>query len=123
MIYGVATLAACMLLGTLMGTVFGDLIGAGTEIGGVGFAMLLLIFVTNSTKLSFTQKPAFVQGMTFWKSMFIPVVIAMTATQNVFHMLSSSVVAIVAGAAAVGFSYFMLFVLHKLDQKKKVTEK
>ena len=112
-----------MLLGTLMGTVFGDLIGAGTEIGGVGFAMLLLIFVTNSQKLSFTQKPAFVQGMTFWKSMFIPVVIAMTATQNVFHMLSSSVVAIVAGAAAVGFSYFMLFVLHKLDQKKKVTEK
>lgn len=123
MIYGVATLAACMLLGTLMGTVFGDLIGAGTEIGGVGFAMLLLIFVTNSQKLSFTQKPAFVQGMTFWKSMFIPVVIAMTATQNVFHMLSSSVVAIVAGAAAVGFSYFMLFALHKLDQKKKVTEK
>ena len=123
MIYGVAILAACMLLGTFLGTVFGDLIGAGTEIGGVGFSMLLLIFVTNSQKLSFTQKPAFVQGMTFWKSMFIPVVIAMTATQNVFHMLSSSMVAIIAGAAAVGFSYFMLFVLHKLDQKKKVTEK
>jgi len=52
MIYGVATLAACMLLGTLMGTVFGDLIGAGTEIGGVGFAMLLLIFVINFSKLS-----------------------------------------------------------------------
>ena len=26
MIYGVATLAACMLLGTLVGTVFGELI-------------------------------------------------------------------------------------------------
>ncbi len=118
MIYGVATLAACMLLGTLMGTVFGDLIGAGTEIGGVGFSMLLLIFVTNSKKLAFTQKPAFAQGMNFWKAMFIPVVIAMTATQNVFQMLSSSIVAIAAGAAAVGFSYLMLYVLHKLDQKK-----
>ena len=118
MIYGVATLAACMLLGTLMGTVFGDLIGAGTEIGGVGFSMLLLIFITNSKKLTFTQKPAFIQGMNFWKAMFIPVVIAMTATQNVFQMLSSSIVAIAAGAAAVGFSYLMLFVLHKLDQRK-----
>ena len=107
-----------MLLGSLIGTVFGDLIGAGTEIGGVGFAMLLLIYLTNSKKFTFTQKPAFVQGVNFWKAMFIPVVIAMTATQNVFNMLSSSIVAIAAGAAAVGFSYLMLFVLHKLDQKK-----
>ena len=118
MIYGVAVLSACMLLGSLIGTVFGDLIGAGTEVGGVGFAMLLLIFVTNSKKLTFTQKPAFVQGINFWKAMFIPVVIAMTAAQNVFNMLSSGIVAIVAGAAAVGFSFLMLFVLHKLDQKK-----
>ena len=118
MIYGVAALSACMLLGSLIGTVFGDLIGAGTEIGGVGFAMLLLIYLTNSKKFTFTQKPAFIQGVNFWKAMFIPVVIAMTATQNVFNMLSSSIVAIAAGAAAVGFSYLMLFVLHKLDQKK-----
>ena len=118
MIYGVATLAACMIIGTLIGTVFGELIGAGTEIGGVGFAMLLLIFVTNCKKFTFTQKPAFIQGISFWKAMFIPVVIAMTATQNVFNMLSSSVVAIMAGIAAVSFSYLMLFVLHKMGQKK-----
>ena len=89
----------------------------------MGFAMLLLIFVTNSKKLSFTQKPAFIQGVNFWKAMFIPVVIAMTATQNVYSMLSSSMVAIVAGAAAVGFPCLMLFVLHKLDQKKAGTAK
>lgn len=118
MIYGVATLAVCMLLGMVIGTAFGNLIGAGTEVGGVGFAMLLLIFVTNSKKLPFTQKPAFAQGISFWKAMFIPVVIAMTATQNVFQMLTSSMVAIAAGAAAVGFSYLLLFVLHKLDDQK-----
>ena len=117
MIYGVATLAACMLLGTVIGTAFGNLIGAGTEIGSVGFAMLLLILVTNSKKLTFVQKPAFIQGISYWKAMFIPVVIAMTATQDVFHMLSSSIVAIAAGAAAVGFSFLMLFVLHKIDRK------
>lgn len=118
MIYGVAVLSACMIVGTVIGTAFGDLIGAGTEIGSVGFAMLLLLFVTNCKKFTFTQKPAFIQGVTFWKSMFIPVVIAMTATQDVFHMLSSSIVAIVAGIAAVCFSYLMLFVLHKMGQKK-----
>ena len=123
MIYGVAALSACMLLGTLIGTVFGNLIGAGTEVGGVGFAMLLLIFLTNSKKLNFTQKPAFVQGIQFWKAMFIPVVIAMTATQNVFHMLSGSIVAITAGAAAVRFSYLMPFILHNLTAKKEVAEK
>lgn len=118
MIYGVAVLSACMIVGTVIGTAFGDLIGAGTEIGSVGFAMLLLLFVTNCKKFTFTQKPAFIQGVTFWKSMFIPVVIAMTATQNVFNMLSSSMVAIVAGIAAVSFSYLMLFVLYKIGQKK-----
>ena len=55
--------------------------------------------------------------------MFIPVVIAMTACQNVFGMLSSSIVAIFAGAAAVGFSFFMLYVLHLFDKKKKEEDK
>lgn len=122
MIYGVATLAACMLLGSLMGSVFGDLIGAGTEIGSVGFSILLLTLITNS-KLPFVQKPAFVQGVSFWKAMFIPAVIAMTATQDVVHMLSSSVVAIVAGVAAVSVSYLVLYGLHKLDEKKGGAEK
>jgi len=118
MIYGVATLAACMLLGSLMGSVFGDLIGAGTEIGSVGFSILLLTLVTNS-KLPFVQKSAFVQGVTFWKSMFIPAVIAMTATQDVLHMLSSSGVAIVAGVVSVCVSYLMLYGLHRLGEKKE----
>ena len=111
-----------MLLGALVGNVFGDVIGAGREIGSVGFAILFLIFLTNS-KLKFVQKPAFVQGVTFWKNMFIPVVIAMTASQNVFHMMSSSIVALAAGAAAVGFSFFMLYVLHIMDEKRKEAKK
>ncbi|MBQ7778233.1 MAG: malonate transporter subunit MadL [Oscillibacter sp.] len=121
MIYGVATLAACMLCGSVMGSVFGDLIGAGTEIGSVGFSILLLTLVSNS-RLPFVQKPAFVQGVTFWKSMFIPAVIAMTATQDVLHMLSSSVVAIVAGVVSVSVSYLLLYGLHRLGEKKEGAE-
>ena len=43
MIYGVATLAGCMIGGMLLGEIFGEMIGAGTEVGGVGFAILLLV--------------------------------------------------------------------------------
>ena len=49
--------------------------------------------------------------------------IANPDTNYVFHMLSGSIVAITAGAAAVGFSYLMLFILHKLTAKKEVDEK
>ena len=119
MIYGVATLAGCMLLGKLLGTVLGELTGIGSEIGGVGFAMLLLIFLTNCKRITFTQKEAFKKGIGFWKSMFIPVVVAMSASQNVFSMLSGGLVALLAGAAAVGFSFFLVYLLHKHDERKE----
>ncbi len=50
MIYGVALLAGCMLVGSFIGNVLGALIGLNSDVGGVGFAMLLLILVTNSKK-------------------------------------------------------------------------
>ena len=118
MIYGVATLAACMLLGKLLGTVLGELTGIGSEIGGVGFAMLLLLFVTQSKYFPFTKKDAFKKGIAFWKSMFIPVVVAMSASQNVFSMLSGGLTALAAGAAAVGFSFLLVYLLHKHDERK-----
>ncbi len=43
-IYGVALLAFCFLAGKLTGTLLGVLIGIDGDVGGVGFAMLLLIF-------------------------------------------------------------------------------
>jgi malonate transporter MadL subunit len=122
MIYGVATLAGCMIGGMLLGEIFGEVIGAGTEVGGVGFAILLLVFITNCKSLPFTQKPGFSQGISFWKAMFIPVVIAMTATQDVFHMLSSGIVAITAGAAAFGLSCLLLYVLRIAEEKKEADQ-
>ena len=45
MIYGVALLAGCMFLGSLVGNILGLITGLGSDIGGVGFAMLLLLIV------------------------------------------------------------------------------
>jgi len=106
-----------------MGRVFGSLIGVGRSVGSVGFSIILLVLITNCKEFHFTQKPGFAQGVGFWKAMFIPVVIAMTATQDVFHMLSSGIVAIAAGASAVGLSFLLLYLLRLAEEKKGADRK
>ena len=42
-VYGTTLLALCYLIGLFLGEALGRLIGVGTNVGGVGIAMLLLI--------------------------------------------------------------------------------
>ena len=44
-IYGVALLSFCMLVGVFVGDILGNLIGVQANVGGVGIAMLLLIIL------------------------------------------------------------------------------
>lgn len=120
MIYSLVTIALCMLLGKYIGTLLGSAVGIGADVGGVGFAILLMLFVTNCKKFTFTKRQDFIQGMNFWKKMYIPVVVAMAASQNVFRMLTSGMVAIVGGAAAVAFPFLLLYLLHKFGRKEEV---
>ena len=46
-IYGVALLSFCMLVGIWAGDILGQLIGVEANVGGVGIAMLLLIVLSN----------------------------------------------------------------------------
>jgi malonate transporter MadL subunit len=46
MIFGVALLAICTLLGLLLGDMLGVAIGVKANVGGVGFAMILLLLAT-----------------------------------------------------------------------------
>lgn len=119
MIYSLVTLALCMLLGKYIGMMLGNLVGIGADVGGVGFAIILLLFVTNFSKFSFTKRQDFIQGMNFWKKMYIPVVVAMAASQNVYRMLTSGMVAIVGGAAAVAFPFLLLYILHKREERRE----
>ena len=52
-IYGVALLSFCMLLGVILGELLGRLFGIDANIGGIGIAMLLLIFLSDYLKKSF----------------------------------------------------------------------
>lgn len=126
MIYGVALLAACMFVGSLIGNLLGIVTGLGSDIGGVGFAMLLLLIITNSKKAAKLLPKGYEGGLNFWKEMFIPVVIAMSASQNVIGALDGGVLALVAGLAVVAVSFLLIPVFNRFSPKpeeKKENEK
>ena len=113
-IYGVALLAFCMLAGILVGDILGQLIGAQANVGGVGIAMLLLIILSNLTHHKFSIGSATENGVHFWSAMYIPIVVAMAAKQDVLAAVSSGWMAIIAGVAAVAVSFAMIPLLDRI---------
>ena len=115
-IYGVALLSFCMLVGVFVGDVLGDLIGVQANVGGVGIAMLLLIVLSNLSSHRFKLNPITETGIGFWSAMYIPIVVAMAAKQNVIAAVSSGWMAIIAGVAAVAASFAMIPVLDRIGK-------
>lgn len=113
-VYGVALLAFCMLVGVFVGDLLGDLIGVQANVGGVGIAMLLLIVLTNLSNIRFQIGTATESGIHFWSAMYIPIVVAMAAKQNVIAAISSGWLAIVAGVAAVAVSFALIPLLDRV---------
>jgi malonate transporter MadL subunit len=54
------------------------------------------------------------KGINFWSAMYIPIVVAMAAKQNVIAAVSSGWMAIIAGVAAVAVSFAMIPLLDKI---------
>lgn len=115
-IYGVGLLSFCMLVGVFVGDVLGDLIGVQANVGGVGIAMLLLIVLSNLSSHRFKLNPITETGIGFWSAMYIPIVVAMAAKQNVIAAVSSGWMAIIAGVAAVAASFAMIPVLDRIGK-------
>ena len=113
-IYGVGLLALCYLAGLVVGEWLGALVGVSANVGGVGFAMLALLFLSNLSHTKLTLGPITKTGVTFWSAMYIPIVVAMAAKQNVAAVASSGPVAIVAGVAAVAASFAMVPLLARI---------
>ena len=113
-IYGVALLAFCMLSGTFLGQLLGHWLGVEANIGGVGIAMLMLIVLANFRSDRFSLSPPTASGITFWNAMYIPIMVAMAARQNVVEALSSGWLAISAGVAAVVASFLLIPVLKRM---------
>ena len=117
-VYGVALLASCYLVGVLAGEMLGRLLGVNANVGGVGIAMLLLILITHYTRDKIPMRPASAEGIQFWSAMYIPIVIAMAAKQNVIGALSGGWMALLAGTLAVIASFAMIPVLSRLGKKQ-----
>ncbi|WP_077529344.1 malonate transporter subunit MadL [Vreelandella utahensis] len=100
-IYGVALLAGCMMFGLIIGDLLGQVLGIEANLGGVGIAMLLLIFVTNVIHQWGKLPDSTSSGITFWNAMYIPIVVAMAASQNVAAAFSGGLVSLLAGVLAV----------------------
>ena len=115
-IYGVALLSFCMLVGIFIGEMIGKAIGIDANVGGVGIAMLMLIIFSNSTSNRYKLSSITESGVNFWSAMYIPIVVAMAAKQNVIAALSSGWMAIIAGILAVIVSFLMIPLLAKISR-------
>ncbi|ROO23150.1 malonate transporter [Salinisphaera orenii MK-B5] len=117
-IYGVALLAACMLVGKLIGEVIGIAIGVDSNVGGVGLAMLLLVFVVYRMQKAGWLDTTSRRGVEFWSSLYIPIVVAMAAGQNVAGAIAGGPVALVGGLVVVAVSFALVPVIARLGKGK-----
>lgn len=119
-IYGTALLAICHLLGIFLGDLLGQLMGVKTNVGGVGIAMLLLI----CARLYLQHKqwmPALTErGVEYWGAMYIPVVVAMAAQQDVVAALRGGPVAVLAALGAVVICACAISLINRMEKPESV---
>lgn len=121
-IYGVALLCACFLVGKFLGRSLGELLGIPGDIGGVGFAMLLLMLGTVYLRRRGAMAAESESGITFWSAMYIPIIVAMAATLNVKAAFGGGWVAILAGAGATLAGFLLVPVLRRLGNPEEEPE-
>lgn len=112
-IYGTALLAFCYLVGDYIGSELGHLLGVKANVGGVAIAMIMLIIGKEllAKKGLLPQKTQF--GILYWAGMYIPIVVAMAAGQNVVAALSGGLVGICASILAITATIFTIRAFNK----------
>lgn len=118
-VYGVALLSVCLILGMFIGEVLGVLLGVEANVGGVGIAMLFLVMASNSKRFKSLTEGASGSGIKFWSAMYIPIVVAMAAQQNVAAATEGGLLALTAGVAAVIVSFALVPVLSRIGTHGK----
>lgn len=113
MIFGTAMISLCMLAGYIVGESIGMLLGIGTNVGGVGFSMVALLLLTDRMRKKGRLSQDIQRGIQFWKGMYIPVVVAMSASQDVVSAVTHGSVAVLAGIAAVGTVFLLMYFISR----------
>jgi len=112
-IYGVSLLAFCFLFGKIIGTYLGSFIGLSGDVGGVGFSMFILVYINSYLKKKNINTSKSENGIIFWSTMYIPIVIAMSASQNVKASLTGGVLAVMVGVTVTFFAFILVPILSK----------
>lgn len=120
-IYGTALLAVCHLLGIFLGDLLGALIGVKTNVGGVGIAMILLICARLYMHKRGLMPQTTELGVTFWGAMYIPVVVAMAAQQNVVAALRGGPVALLAALCALALCACTIALINRTEKPASST--
>lgn len=113
-IFGVALLAICTLAGNVLGELLGHALGVKANVGGVGIAMLLLI----AARLWLGRRGLLSEGMLggigFWGALYIPIVVAMAANQNVVAAVEGGPLVVVTAIAAVAICFGAVAILARI---------
>ena len=104
-IYGTTLVSICLLAGMLSGKLLAILMGIDGDIGGVGLAMLFLIAAVRSLQKNGHLTAPSTTGIVFWSSIYVPIVVAMAASQDVVR--------------AIGLVSFALFPVVKILTESK----
>lgn len=116
-VYGVAILAACTLAGLYLGDLLGAALGLEANVGGVGIAMLLLVAISTMRKGGLAPESPSAGGVQFWSLMYIPIIVAMAAKQNVVAAAHGGPLAITAGVMATLACFALVPVMSRLAQR------
>jgi malonate transporter MadL subunit len=118
-IYGLGLVGICMFIGVFIGNILGQLLGINGDVGGVGFAMLLLVIYTNykeSKGQPLSEKTE--KGIHLLSALYIPIVVAMSSIQNVVAAFSGGAVAFLAGGVATVGAILLVPVISKLTNRE-----
>jgi len=64
-------------------------------------------------------EPLTEKGILFWSSMYIPIVVAMSATQNVKAAISEGPIAIIVGVLVTLSAFLLVPVISKIGRKNQ----
>jgi malonate transporter MadL subunit len=116
-IYGTALLAVCHLLGIFIGDLLGQALGVKTNVGGVGIAMLLLIFARIYMQKKNMLPKLTELGVEYWGAMYIPVVVAMAAQQDMVSALRGGPVALLSAIGAAALCAVVIAAINRTERE------
>ncbi len=116
-IYGIALLGICTLAGLFFGELLGSLFGINANVGGIGIAMFLLMYFSSSLNTRFKIGDVSEKGITFWSMIYIPIVVAMAAKQNVVGALDGGLMALMAGIVVVSVSFMFIPIISNFKKR------